>query len=521
MSTARRRNRSDAGRRTFGGRTLVALFATAALIFGPGAMSAFADDSVPVDPAATTEVALAAPAADPVLEPPAPEPPAPPAPEAPAELPAAPEVPAAPEPPAAPEAPADGVDDAALPDGEPSETAEPADEADPPAAAAAMVAPSGDEEEEFEDIDICHATGAVNHWVMVPASASGDVNGHAGSDHQDGRDIIPPFEYSHDGTIVEFPGQNWDAEGQAIYYNDCEMLPPPPPPNPVVMVTVDQCVDPEGEVPSTVGISISSLVEGFDYVLEVTGPGGFESETPLTPVGGGAFVNQLINGPGDYLATVTGYPWMDLKSAVASVIPVPPTVSGSQEFTVDECPPPPPPNPVVDVTVVQCLVHDGDVPSTVTVTITNLVEGLEYALVVTGPDGFMSETPVVPVDGSAVIEQPVPGPGDYVATVTGTWWTMEYPVDMARVMSEEGEWEEHTVTGMQAFTVNDCPPPPPPPASVTPPLPITSSPPPIKALAVTGAATDGSDVGTALFLLLGAGAALLATGARRGVRSRL
>lgn len=516
MSTARRRNRSDAGRRTYGGRTLVALVATAALIFGPGAMSAFADDSVPVDPAATTEVALAAPAAEPVPEPPAPEPPAPPAPEAPEELPAAPEVPAAPDTPAAPEPPADGVDDAGLPGEEPSDTAEPADEADP--LTAAIAKGGDDEEEEFEDVDICHATGAVDHWVMVPASASGDVNGHAGMDHQDGRDIIPPFEYSHDGMIAEFPGQNWDAEGQAIYYNDCEKLPPPPPPNPVVMVTVDQCVDPEGEVPSTVGISISSLVEGFEYVLVVTGPDGFESETPITPVDGAAFVNQPINGPGDYLATVTGYPWMDLKSAVSSVVPVPPTVSGSQEFTVDECPPPLPTDPMVDVTVEQCLVSDGDVPSTVTITLTNLVEGLEYTLMVTGPDGFMEDTPVVPVDGSAVIEQPVPGPGDYVATVTGTWWTMEAPAEVARVV--DGEWEEHSVIGMQAFTVNDCPPPPPP-ASVTPSLPITSSPPPIKALAVTGAAADGSDIGTALLLLFGAGAALLATGARRGVRSRL
>jgi hypothetical protein len=245
----------------------------------------------------------------------------------------------------------------------------------------------------------------MDHWVKISPDANGTVSGHAGMDHQDGRDIIPPFEYEDGEETLMFPGQNWDAEGQAIYYNDCEMLPPPPPPN-----------------------------------------------------------------------------------------------------------------PVVDVTVVQCLVPDGDVPSTVTITITNLVEGLEYTLVVTGPDGFMSETPVVPVDGSAIIEQPVPGPGDYVATVTGTWWTMEAPDEVARVI--EGEWEEHSVTGMQAFTVNDCPAPPPP-ASVTPSLPITSSPPPIKALAVTGAAADGPDVGTALLLLLGAGAALLATGARRGVRSRL
>lgn len=412
MSTTRRRNRSDAGRRTFGGRTLVALVATAALTLGPGAMSALADDSASTDPGATSEVALAAPALDPAPtpEPPAPQPepapaPEPPAPEAPAP---APETPV-PDPQPEPEAP---------PTDEPVDTAEPTPESDEAAPEESRVVEEsepvdesdlGDEAARNGDdnpqnmIKLCRATGSEkNPWVMLMLNANGVINGHA-SQHES--DIIPPFEYTDKGKPAYFPGQNLTAENLAIWNNDCEEIKPPPP-NPVVMVTVEQCVVPNGVVPSTVGISISNLVNKFSYTL-----------------------------------------------------------------------------------------------------------------VVTGPNGFVSETPVTHTDGTAYIDQAIPGPGDYVATVTG----------MKGKGDDSSKSESHskvTVTGMQEFTVNDCPapPPPPPPASVTPvvtitpALPITSAP---QALAVTGSPDNDSGITAGLLLLLGAGAALLATGAHRGVRSRL
>jgi hypothetical protein len=69
-----------------------------------------------------------------------------------------------------------------------------------------------------DKVAICHATGSEsNPFVAIEPSAAGVFNGHLGSDHQNGEDIIPPFTYQ--GVVYS---QNWDAEGQAIFDNDCE-----------------------------------------------------------------------------------------------------------------------------------------------------------------------------------------------------------------------------------------------------------------------------------------------------------
>lgn len=71
-----------------------------------------------------------------------------------------------------------------------------------------------------EKVTICHATGSTtNPYVVITPDANGVVNGHY--DHQDSRDIIPQFTYNDHGTTKTFPGQNWDANGQAIYNNGC------------------------------------------------------------------------------------------------------------------------------------------------------------------------------------------------------------------------------------------------------------------------------------------------------------
>jgi len=67
-------------------------------------------------------------------------------------------------------------------------------------------------------VTICHATGSqTNPFVVITPAAEGVISGHYA--HQDERDIIPPFTF--DGT--NYPGQNWDSEGKAVFEHDCKV----------------------------------------------------------------------------------------------------------------------------------------------------------------------------------------------------------------------------------------------------------------------------------------------------------
>lgn len=65
-----------------------------------------------------------------------------------------------------------------------------------------------------DKIAICHATSAANgHYNLIEISKDGVANGHAGADHQDGRDIIPAYSWVEDGVRHYFEGQNLDKVG--------------------------------------------------------------------------------------------------------------------------------------------------------------------------------------------------------------------------------------------------------------------------------------------------------------------
>jgi hypothetical protein len=79
-----------------------------------------------------------------------------------------------------------------------------------------------------DSVPICHATGsATNPFVANHPSSAGVLNGHFGADHQGGEDIIPPFQFQQnansDVDTTASNGQNWDAEGQAIWADECEL----------------------------------------------------------------------------------------------------------------------------------------------------------------------------------------------------------------------------------------------------------------------------------------------------------
>ncbi|MCA9364162.1 hypothetical protein KC727_03000 [Candidatus Kaiserbacteria bacterium] len=68
-------------------------------------------------------------------------------------------------------------------------------------------------------VEICHATGSDSNPYSNPTV---NINSFFSDGHDsDLQDIIPPFHYYKDDTLQSFAGTNWDAVGQALYYNGC------------------------------------------------------------------------------------------------------------------------------------------------------------------------------------------------------------------------------------------------------------------------------------------------------------
>ncbi|WP_427870344.1 hypothetical protein [Leucobacter luti] len=273
-------------------RAALAVVGAFAIVLGSGVTAAVADDAAAPDPALTaaseaqgTEQPVAEqPVAEqpvieqpvieqPVTEPPAPEvvAPAPPVTEPPVTEPPVAEPPVAEppvtEPPAADPSASEETDAQAAQDPDPA-AQEAGDQQSKQGTDANQLtdaaAKSNGSNNPKVKITICHATSsASNPYVVNTPNANGDVSGHAGASHQDGRDIIPPFTYNDHGTVASFPGQNWDAAGQEIYFNDCSVPPPPPEPgDPALTLDPPPCVPADGSVPGSIAVTIEGLGEG-------------------------------------------------------------------------------------------------------------------------------------------------------------------------------------------------------------------------------------------------------------------
>lgn len=77
-----------------------------------------------------------------------------------------------------------------------------------------------------DKVVLCHATGQPDNWVRLSVDRNAVVKqGH--TTHQDGRDIIPPFEYLKGSQTIAYPGLNWGNAGRAIWANGCVNPEPP------------------------------------------------------------------------------------------------------------------------------------------------------------------------------------------------------------------------------------------------------------------------------------------------------
>jgi uncharacterized repeat protein (TIGR01451 family) len=111
-----------------------------------------------------------------------------------------------------------------------------------------------------DHIHICHRLGNGGYNDPYP-SVSNVVVEHGHTSHP--LDIIPPFRHrTHQGMVVDYPGKNWTAEGQAIWANGCSR-PVPPPGHIDVFVT---CVDVHG--------STYDAQFGYKSSTDVTIPAG-------------------------------------------------------------------------------------------------------------------------------------------------------------------------------------------------------------------------------------------------------
>jgi hypothetical protein len=152
--------------------------------------------------------------------------------------------------------------------------------------------------------------------------------------------------------------------------------------------------------------------------------------------------------------------------------------SASTSFSLTYCPvPDPDPVPGIAVTVSDCPAPGSEVPRTAEVTLTSLVVGQQYEVQITGPESEIDSRSIVPDDDTAVFIVELPGPGTYVATVSGPMGegSPELPAPTAYTATTAGPIVDTINEVSIEFTADDCPQPPEPP--VDPPVDPPTEPP--------------------------------------------
>ena len=119
------------------------------------------------------------------------------------------------------------------------------------------------------DVAVCHHEGNGSYHLIYVAAA-GAYNGHMGLSHQDGLDVIPPFEFQN-----AIHSQRWDSEGQAIFA-ECE---PASTDTPTITSTPTEIVPTETiVVTSTATESVTATVTPTE--TNNASPSPTESNTP-------------------------------------------------------------------------------------------------------------------------------------------------------------------------------------------------------------------------------------------------
>lgn len=152
-----------------------------------------------------------------------------------------------------------------------------------------------------EKVTICHRTNSrTNPYNQQAVAKDSVVEGHGshsgpifGPDVDDWGDIIPPV------TPGLPDGLNWNAEGQAIWENGCEM-PPDPGPIPAASIGDVAC---SGDTP-TVSVTVSNAADATDpatFTIRVNGA-VVQTVGPIAP--GDSRTVTLTGAPEDTIAVI-------------------------------------------------------------------------------------------------------------------------------------------------------------------------------------------------------------------------
>ena len=158
-----------------------------------------------------------------------------------------------------------------------------------------------------DHVVICHALGEDNKDTYIQiAPSTGVVFGHAGTGHQLGQDIIPPFRYASNSGHNEDDslqgGQNWDAAHIAIYNNGCNV--------PGTTTTGTTSTGTTSTGTTSTGTTSTGTTSTGTTATTTTVPGG-TTTGPTTTVPGGTTTGPATTAPGPVItgpATTTPGP---------------------------------------------------------------------------------------------------------------------------------------------------------------------------------------------------------------------
>lgn len=227
------------------------------------------------------------------------------------------------------------------------------------------------------ETQVCHFNSDEAGWEKRTVTGEEFAGGYATANP---RSIFNDFTFTVDGEEVTVVGQNWDADGQAIFENDCNEVPPVVDPPAMVLSAAPECIDAEVSTQEVLAVLVSKVNSRAGVSIEATGPNGFTKS--LTGLGDGT-TTFTLGDSGEYHLTLM------LGDEVVS----------SLDVTIELCDEEPPAEADPTTVTLQCVVGTVRSGSSGAFQLTGLAEGENYIALVRDSNGTPIPAMVGPVVG--------------------------------------------------------------------------------------------------------------------------